>query len=173
MINNEIITIGANTGTFVRILWTGGFDSSFRMIQLSRMNVTIQPYYLSDNRASENNELTAIQEITSDIVSHPGTKCTILPLIKLDVSDVEPDEEITKAYQRLREETAIGSQYDWLARFAKTVPNLELCLEKAESSKAYNCIKRFGSLKRIADGEVAYYIIDKNKSTNDLMNIFS
>ena len=36
-----------------KCLWTGGYDSSFRMVQLSKSNVMIQPYYLSDKRKCE------------------------------------------------------------------------------------------------------------------------
>ena len=36
----------------VKVLWTGGFDSTFRVTQLSRMDVEIEPYYLSDGRLS-------------------------------------------------------------------------------------------------------------------------
>lgn len=32
----------------VNILWTGGLDSSFRVIELSQMEVIIQPYYIID-----------------------------------------------------------------------------------------------------------------------------
>lgn len=91
-----------NNKEIINILWTGGFDSSFRMVQLSKKNVTIQPYYLCDNRVSEQNELSAITEITEDIKKHPETKCTILPLIKYKVEDIAPDNEITESYLRLR-----------------------------------------------------------------------
>lgn len=37
----------------INVLWTGGYDSSFRMVQLSKSNVMIQPYYLSDKRKCE------------------------------------------------------------------------------------------------------------------------
>lgn len=37
----------------INVLWTGGYDSSFRIVQLSKNKVTIQPYYLSDNRKCE------------------------------------------------------------------------------------------------------------------------
>lgn len=159
--------------TIVRILWTGGYDSSYRVVQLSRYNVTIQPYYLSDNRKSEVNELLAIESITSDIKKHPETKCTILPLVKYNVEDIEPDEEITKAYQRLYLKTKIGSQYDWLARFVKRIPGLELCVEKAETSKEYNCIiKLGGGIRRVIDDEISYWILDKTKSDADVIKIF-
>ena len=43
----------------VEIFWTGGYDSTFRVVQLSRMDVVIRPYYLSDNRIAESYEISA------------------------------------------------------------------------------------------------------------------
>lgn len=90
-----------NPGRIVKVLWTGGYDLSFRMCQLSKLEVAIQSYYLSDNRHSELNELKAIEQINSDINNHPETKCTILPLFKYNVTDIEPDEEIYKGLSKV------------------------------------------------------------------------
>jgi len=158
--------------TLVNMLWTGGFDSSYRMIQLSKLDVTIQPYYLCDNRRSEQLELNAISAITADIRMHPKTICTILPLITSKVIDIEPDSEITEAFQRLYNETEIGSQYEWLSRFAKTVDGLEICLEQSENGKAYKCIMNNGDVKKITEGIIAYSIIDKEISNPDLFKVF-
>lgn len=156
----------------VNILWTGGFDSSYRMVQLSQHEVNVQPYYLTDNRRSEQNELKAIAAITEDIEKRPDTKCKILPLIKFKVSDIEPDKAITEAYERLLATISIGPQYDWLARYAKSVQGLELCLEKSKISKAYNCIMQNGDIKKISNGNIAYAIIDEKESSPDLVKVF-
>ncbi|NLF71790.1 MAG: hypothetical protein GX575_22390 [Candidatus Anammoximicrobium sp.] len=159
--------------TVIRVLWTGGFDSSNRMVQLSRRQVCIQPYYLSGNRRSKQRELNSIAAVARDIQEHPDTVCTILPLITVRLEDIGPDREITAAHRRLRRATEIGSQYDCLARFAKTVAGLELCLEKAESSKALNCILKYGALK--LEHEVLndpYCVIDKDRSSQDLIRVF-
>lgn len=156
----------------VKILWTGGFDSSYRMVQLSKFEVTVQPFYLSDERISEKNELKAIEKITEDIRKNPETKCTILPLKMYKVTDIEADKEITNAYKSLREEIPLGIQYDWLPRFAKSNPGLELCLEKAESSKAYKCIMKYGEIKIEKKGDVSYCVIDPDKSSENLVKIF-
>ncbi len=157
----------------IRVLWTGGLDSSYRMVQLSRRPVRVQPYYLSDNRRSEQQELNSIAEVTKDIQNHPDTVCTILPLLTRRADDIEPDKETTRAYRRLRDATGIGSQYDWLARFAKSIAGLELCLEKAESSKALNCILKFGALKLEHDiSNEPYYVIDTDRSNQDLIQVF-
>lgn len=56
----------------VNILWTGGLDSSCRIIELSRMNVEIQPYYIWDTtRDSIKQEIRAMKRITQDVQNHP------------------------------------------------------------------------------------------------------
>lgn len=158
----------------VNILWTGGFDSTFRMVQLSKYKVTVQPYYLLDPkfRRSVKNELYAIAKITDDIQKHPETKCLIKSLIKVNVSDLTPDKGISEAYERLRKRESIGSQYDWLARFAKTNPGLELCIEPGISAKARSCILKLGKVIKYSDGPIDYYVIDKEESDNDLVLVF-
>ena len=158
----------------VKILWTGGFDSSLRMAQLSKYKIVVQPYYLVDikYRRSVNNELDAIALITRDIRMHPETKCTIMPLIKVDVSDLPRDKEISDAYLRLRKKELIGSQYNWLSRFAKYNPGLELCIEPGISARARNCILKLGEVIKISNGDISYYNLDKEKSDKDLVTVF-
>lgn len=159
----------------INVLWTGGYDSSFRMVQLSKSNVIIQPYYLSDKRKCEKNELRAISEITSDINENVDTKCTILPLIIYNVSEVKPDKEITDAYNNLRKIVPIGSQYEWLARFAKEkgLQGLELGIEKATSSQVVTIFNKLqAELQLVGEGDCAYYEINKSDSNPDLMRVF-
>lgn len=52
----------------VNVLWTGGLDSSYRIIELSRLDIDIQPYYIYDHtRGSIKHELKAIKMITDDV----------------------------------------------------------------------------------------------------------
>ncbi len=98
--------------TKVNILWTGGLDSTFRIVQLSMMDADIQPYYIIDKRNSEKHELKAISYIQKEIEKHPATKGNILPLKKYKVSDLEEDKQVYDAYRRLFERHSIGSQYE-------------------------------------------------------------
>lgn len=66
------------------IFWTGGFDSTFRVVQLSGFPIEIQPVFCTgvatDIRKSEKYELKAIKQITSLLRNKPGTKAEIKPL---------------------------------------------------------------------------------------------
>lgn len=136
----------------INVLYTGGLDSSYTMISLSKYDIEIQPYYLRDNRDSEEKELSSIRRIIEDITNSQNTRCNILPLSTMSTADVEKDQDITDAYNRLKEATNIGSQYDWLARFAKGVRGLCLSLEKSPHSKARSCIEKYGDVKLQKEG---------------------
>ncbi len=155
----------------VNVLWTGGFDSTFRMIQLSKIDVDIQPYYVCHRRRSEALELKAISKITADIVNHPETLCTLLPLIKFNASDLAPDESVTEAYQRLNEKYSIGSQFDWLARFANLFPGAEMCSEKSHA-RGYICLIEKGNMVKVSEGKLSYLVVDKKGSHPDVYKIF-
>jgi 7-cyano-7-deazaguanine synthase len=159
---------------FLTLFWTGGFDSTCRIIQLSRLDVIIQPYYLVDSkyRRSVAYELSAISEITKDIEKHPETRCEIKPLIKVDVSELGPSKEIYAAYKRIRQHIALGIQYEWLARFALMYPGIELCLEKEEEGHIYKLFNEKGVINTIIDREISYLVFDKTKTEKDLYTIF-
>lgn len=169
----DINTAEKSNPIHVNILWTGGLDSSYRMVELSRLDVTIQPYYMSDNRRSEKLELKAMKEIRQDIERHPETKCRVLPLKIIKVTDIEPDAEITAAYKRLAKIFGIGSQYDFLARFSKKVEGLELCFEKAENNNTFNVFHNNAVVKQQHNGPVSYVELDEEKTSADLFTVFS
>jgi len=73
----------------INILWTGGWDSTFRVLELTDKNITIQPYYLKDNRLSEKMEIDTVKSLTEEIRKLPSTKCIIKPLLAKKVSEIE------------------------------------------------------------------------------------
>src|SRR5690554_4350795 len=160
------------TRSKVNVLWTGGFDSTFRILQLSKLNVDIQPYYVYDKRKSETYELDAIKAIKEDILVHPGTKASLMPLLRVKSADIAPDHELTEAYFRLNKEYSIGIQYDWLGRFSRYVPGIELVVEKGISSKFYKCLMERAWLVKIENDYTSYFIADKDKSDKDFICVF-
>lgn len=159
----------------VNVLWTGGYDSSYRMVELSRKNVSIQPFYIDDGRKSRDKELNAIKEITRDIEKHPDTKCTILPLIIKKHSNIKPDESITNSIKALREIVLVGTQYDSLARFAKenNLMDLELGIEKSDTSMVITLFNKLNiTLELIEDGDISYYKVNDKNTDPDVLNVF-
>jgi hypothetical protein len=115
------------------LLWTGGWDSTFRLLQLLLLERrAVQPYYLIDaDRASTGAEIRAMVSIRSHLFDeHPHTKELLHRVEYTEVSDIEPDREITDAFRVVAEKVHIGSQYAWLARFCRQfdLSDVELCI---------------------------------------------
>lgn len=158
----------------VNILWTGGWDSTFRIIELAQENVNIQPYYVLDNtRKSQNNEIETMKNIVKKLEKDNKTKAMFSPIQFIEINKIEKNEEITRVYKKMHKIYHIGSQYDYLARLALKVNNLEIGLEKAETSKALNFIKACGAIKEVNANGVKTYVIDKEKSSYELNLLFS
>jgi len=130
----------------INILWTGGWDSTFRIIVLAQKKCIIQPYYIRDKRKSEKHELEAIKTITNDLRQNPTTKCIINDVITMNVTEIEVNSEITDSYENILKKDYFGSQYEWIARFAKINKNIELTIHKDDM--AYKIIKKYGDVKK-------------------------
>ena len=154
----------------ISIFWTGGYDSTFRICQLSRKKVTITPYYLSDDRASEQMEIKAINVIRDKLISNPNTIATINPLQYVSKESRKADSNVTDAFNRLLKLDFMGSQYEWLGIFALEHPGIELSIHKDD--KAIALIHKHGTLKLQSDEYGDYYVIDKDKSEKDLITVF-
>lgn len=152
----------------VHILWTGGWDSTYRMVELSRRPCTVQPIYVyGDNRLSENYEYKAMKRILFELKKKKETQATFLPIKFIDKKNIPKNPEITKAYKEISKTTKLGSQHEWLARLAFCYPGLELGTEAAplEVSNILKAINKYGKL--IKDKESDGYILDPNNSSKE------
>ena len=154
----------------VNIFWTGGYDSTFRVCQLSKKNIIIQPYYLSYKRKSETNELNAIKKITEKLRNNRETKAIIKDIIFVPSEERMVDEQITKAYHNLRQKEYMGSQYEKLGVFALQHKGIEMSIHKDDM--AIKLISKYGQLKKEHGDEGDYYVIDPNNSEKECITLF-
>lgn len=172
------LNIDAMGKQVINILWTGGWDSTYRVIDLSFKEVVIQPYYLRDNRLSEAMELSVIRNLTEKIRNRKTNKSELLEVIIVEIEDRKVNFEYSSSYNVLDEYwknrsggKSIGSQYEWLSIFSIDILNLELGIEKG--CKVITTIKEFGDLELVENSEKgSYYQLNKEVSTLDLINIF-
>lgn len=129
-------------GKKINVFWTGGWDSTYRVVELSRQNVAIEPIYiLDDNRPSNKFELEAIRKITYLLRNRPETIADIKDLKIIKVKEIPEDKKITEAAKVLAKEHGLGVQHDWTARVAKMFPGIEMCIEKALPTAGYTPIR--------------------------------
>jgi hypothetical protein len=106
----------------VNLLWTGGWDSTFRLLQLLLLHrVPVAPHYLKDStRASTQTELRTMARIRDHLgEAYPHTRELLQPLRIAAVAEVAEDPELATALREVRERVFIGSQYAWLSAFCK------------------------------------------------------
>ncbi len=155
----------------IYVFWTGGWDSTFRIVSLSGKEVIIRPYYIKDNRKSEWHELNAISVIRQELINRASTRCILNPVEVLKVSDIPGDREIMAAYNYFRQRCHVGSQYDWLARFAKQKKGIELGITK--NGGIYDLLKTHGKIKKINSGALGInYSLDHSASSRELITLF-
>ena len=104
------------------LLWTGGWDSTFRLLQLLLLHrVPVRPVYLTDpTRPSTQIELSTMARIRDHLhVAHPHTRDLLQPPRIVAVDDVPEDAEIAGALREIRRRVYIGDQYAWLPAFCR------------------------------------------------------
>ena len=152
----------------IKILWTGGWDSTYRIVELSRQDKVVEPIYVyGDQRTSEKKEINAMKEILSQIKKRSETRANFKPIRFVSKNSIPPNSEITNAYKRISKDTNLGSQHEWLVRLAFINPGLEIGTEFAplEVSNILTAINRYGKL--IFDKTQDTYRLDKDSSSHD------
>ena len=99
----------------VNILWTGGWDSTYRVIELSRKECIIQPIYITgDGRYSEQLEIAAMDRIKKKLQTRVETKARFMPIKFIDKNEIPVNEDVSTAYNIIRNKTHLGIQHEWL-----------------------------------------------------------
>ena len=150
-------------------LWTGGLDSTTRVAQLSRLPVNVKLYYVLDSsRPSTPIELCAMERILYRLRHDSATKANLSDLIKIHVDEIPADEAITHAWRELNRKYGVGSQYDFLARYAKERDIVfELSVEKGDG-RAQQSINAESEMEAVNSN----FHINKQKSSSEAALLF-
>jgi 7-cyano-7-deazaguanine synthase len=105
----------------IHIFWTGGLDSTYRVVELSRKECVIQPHYIVlTGRQTVKNELKAISEITTILNCDKRTIAEIRPVKIFPMGELVEYADILSAWVLLHERKGFNStQYPLLARYAR------------------------------------------------------
>lgn len=120
----------------IYFLWTGGWDSTFRIIQLYNQNLTIQPIYIIDpSRKSNKKEIETIN-LLSELIpkKFENSKGKILPLELIKRNEIKINLFIKLIFQLIRKlnpKKKLGKQYLWIACLSRDRKlGFELCFHK-------------------------------------------
>lgn len=152
----------------VHVLWTGGWDSTFRIVELSFQEIDIYPVYVLDPaRYSHKREIEAMHNIVDALREKPLTKATIHGIEVIERSAIPEDIEITDAFTAISSKTSLGSQHEWLARLGKIRPGMEIGTEagSVETSRILNSINTYGEMSF----ENGIGFLNPEKSSKEIM----
>ena len=154
----------------VRIFWTGGFDSTFRVSQLSKFDIEIEPHYMCDKRSTKEYELKAISEIREYLESLEDTKAKFLPLVYHPIDDLEENKEVTEAFSRVFQKHYMGRQYEYLGIVSKMFPGIETGVHVHD--KFTYILEDENCLKKVHDDIIGdYYVVDESIASKELATL--
>lgn len=158
----------------ISVLWTGGLDSTYLMFRLSKLDKEIQPFYIIDPlRDSTQMELNAINLISKEIKLFQDTKAIIHPVKVINSKDIAPDVEIMQAWEYLHQHYELGTQYNFLARFARQEHlHLVVGVLFGERSKVESALRKPVELSEVEGSDGMFLQAVSDDKTNPAYIIF-
>ncbi len=125
-----------------RLLWTGGWDSTFRLLQLLLVEGReVQPFYVLDHlqyRPAVPAEQRAMRNIRELLAKRsPEAASRLQATIECRLDDVAPNARISDSFERSLKFGFIGGQYEWLARFCAQhdIEDMELSIHRDDKAR--------------------------------------
>lgn len=146
----------------VHLLWTGGWDSTYRLLDLLLIQRRpVQPYYMIDpDRRSTPIELATRRRIRNIVGDrYPHTAALFLPSIIHDITELPVSARSQALLLGLRSRGWLGCQYTWLADFAthRGLTRLELSINAEDRPRQ----RLVGNAEPIADEPTSYRLVDQ------------
>ena len=133
-INEEIQKPGSLP---VNLAWTGGWDSTFRMLQLILIDGrVVAPHYIVRAEQSTGQEIDAMARIRRVLFKRfPECRALLLPTRLVDVRALKVSDELMQECSRIREVQKLNEQYPLLASYCLqfNIPSLEVCINGDET----------------------------------------
>jgi len=154
----------------VRLFWTGGWDSTYRLLWLVLVEGRhVEPIYLVDEgRRSLHVERRTMQHLRERLAElEPRTRALLLPTWEVSVAGLAPDPDITQAFHRILRRYAIGTQYEWIARFCRQydVRDVEMGSEHSPHGASL-MLRDFAGEARTPTGERTYVVLPEHLHTD-------
>lgn len=157
----------------INILWTGGLDGTYRIVELSRRSCIVQPHYICFKRKSRLQEIHAMESILCFLRKDKRTRATLLDPILIEEKDIAKDSQIFDSWMRLFPGKGTRSlQYYTLAKYA--VHNnlyMEMGLQFSPNG---TIVKAFDESLLIPylDADYDVLMIDQSRADEDTVNLF-
>ena len=123
------------------LLWTGGWDSTFRLLQ--RVLIDKQPiqpiYFVNPDRKSIREELKSMALISQQLFAgYPEARGRLLPLKIINAFCLKPLEKYQRAFENILTKQYLGTQYAWLATYCEKMllHDVELAIHRDDNAQS-------------------------------------
>ncbi len=118
----------------INIFWTGGQDSTFRLIQLlTTTSKIVQPHYIIRHEDSTGFEIETMIRIRRAIIrKFPDVRSRFLPTIYTNEDCIPTYKEIDDGIEEIRKLIQVNEQYQIMSRYCKkfNIEKIEVCYER-------------------------------------------
>lgn len=118
----------------VNIFWTGGWDSTFRVLQLViEEKRKVQPHFVVRAQASVGKEIKTMIDIRRELFrNYPETRGLLKPTFYADILGIENNSQITDSVNKIRRRYDFSGQYDFCGRYCAQhdILDMEISLTK-------------------------------------------
>ena len=150
----------------VTLLWSGGWDGTFRLLQLAENDIKIQPIYVIDSeRRSNANEIDAMHKIIKQISKNRMFKAEICDIVYYKVEWILENCQDSENFKYLREKYKIGAQYEWFSLLCKKLhTKMESSVVHQYHGKVEDAIREEGILALIENDflDGRFHVLPKN-----------
>jgi hypothetical protein len=156
----------------VNIFWTGGWDSTFRLLQILIVEKkTVQPHYIIDpTRKSTDSEIFAMNMIRNRVYQKfPSVKELFKPTISIRLEEIDKEKLFLPNFELLTKSVDLGGQYAWLSAYCEEagIQDMELSIQRP--GRMHTLINDEKKLQKI--GNDLNYVIDEKTRLTDLYTL--
>jgi len=158
----------------VDLLWTGGWDSTYRLLHLLLINkFAVNIHYIISRRQSIFKEMETMIKIQEKIFkTYPETVSLFKKMVFFSKNCIPDDKEITERTKNLKKIMYIGSQYEWIIRYARAfyLTGIEMSIHVDDKAAAH--VEQQVEFIQESDGH-SYWRLKKGVSKEDDLSVFS
>lgn len=158
----------------VKLLYTGGWDSTFRLLQLAQFDIDVEPVYIVDKgRASRGKEIETMEKIIS--ICRERFKANIKDITFYDKDEIlekYPNPDVTRAFREMREACGLGVQYEWFALLCRGInEDMEMGIIHRDPSRVKSRIAAEGYYQVIENDFLPERVMAKSKEGMDRIDL--
>ena len=134
--------MSSNAASPTPLLWTGGWDSTFRLLNLLVVDQrAVQPYYIVEmlnfrpGVPAEQEAMRRIRELIQARYPHAASR--LGAAIECSVAEIAPNDALAEHFEQCLKFGFIGGQYQWLARFCAehSIEAMELAIHRDDKAR--------------------------------------